>query len=648
MGTNIIPKHKAITLSFILLFSIGSVYSPIMNCTDTDSISNIAYSDLLCYGFLIPLPSSDAIEANPEIQLSLLNLINDLLRLEVPVYWTTSAITVSTKPIHIGSAPEPRSFEAGTFLIPLTNRSSLDAKIVAVVGDYNGTHELDSHTQAIEIVMVSEPLILEQAYHLHEPNTAYYYGEGVYSNSLNWYVSTLYNAGFLTNRFLSDDEVIQALNTNDFNVFIWPGGDILRDITSNVNIWTRIHKLNAIKHFVNLGGGYIGSCYGAFAACSGTRFFPLPLLSNHGFLLPTVGFLSIQDTFTALALSSSINVTVSDIDHPVLYGVSGTITNSQLRGGPVYTWLGKNTQSLGTIKDVNSTIWAYWFRELYGSNTSYAKKIIDLWARFTTGKTVWTTSTYGNGKVVTFGDHPEVGAITQKRLIYNALFYTTSTMTSQILLDVPLPISTIETMAQKSENLTIPNTPSNEFPELYDSINETLADFQTFQFESESIFNKTWSLIENHTMNVSLGIDIFVSGMWEFRGTMGRSIHYLMNGSEDENVQSFLKKLDGIYYALRSKNLTINDSIDTFIISEQQRLDEIRNINTNISVALTSLNTLLDCYSGSQTQNDSLLTITHSLWENSKLLEKNCPLIFFDSLKLLRDAWYLYETLYEP
>ena len=34
---------------------------------------------------------------------------------------------------------------------------------------------------------------------------------------------------------------------------------------------------------------------------------------------------------------------------------------------------------------------------------------MEIWINFTIGKTIWTTSTYGQGKIVAFGDHPEKG-----------------------------------------------------------------------------------------------------------------------------------------------------------------------------------------------------------------------------------------------
>ncbi|MFH1013735.1 MAG: hypothetical protein V1769_04420 [Thermoplasmatota archaeon] len=513
-----------------------------------------------------------------------------------------------------------------------------------MIYDYNVTHELYDDLQQTEILMLLEPLTLENIYKINEPRTAYYFGDGVYSNSLNWYVSTLYKSGFLTNTFLNDSEVIAKLNTDDFNVLIWPGGEILEDIKSNISLITRILKQNKIKDFVANGGGYIGSCYGAFAASSGTRFFALPLISYYFPHMPSIGFLSIQDCFTALGISCSINITVTDNDHPVVYGVHGTINNSQLRGGAVYTWLGKNTQSLGTIKEVNSTLWTHWFRDLFSSNSSYAKIIIDLWIQFTSGKTVWTTSEYGDGKVVTFGDHPEIGHITLQRLVHNAMFYVASTDEKNIFLDVSLPLSKVELIAQKSKNITITNASSDIFLDVYNSIDRNLSDFYRFQSLSQSIFNTTWRLIENNTMNVSFGIDIFVSGMWEFRETMKRSIQYFFNSSERENTIYFLNKLDNIHNALLIRNISIVESIDTFKDEINVLLSEMSIINNEISEDLDSLQRQLEYYNGSNTQNESILKISENLWKNSKLIEKKCPSIFFDSLKLMREAWYTYES----
>jgi len=633
-----------LNISLALLFVTSSFSVPYLSETKRIVHLPVTVSDNNCYGFIVPLPSPEKIDEHPELQYSMMNLVNDLLRLNVPVYWSNDPIEVFIKAIDDPAAAKARTFQPGSFIVPFTNISEYDAKIISVIYDYNISHELHKNTKRTDVFQLSDDIVLSEAYRLVEPKIAYYYDEGVYSNSLNWYVSTLYKSGFLSNEFLNDEDLIDRLDTDQFNVFIWPGGEIVEDIRSNVSIVTRLLKQNKIKDFVSDGGGYIGSCYGAFAASSGTRFYPVPLLPYYFSHIPSIGFLSLQDCFTSLGISCSINITVSESDSPVLFGVEGTLHNSQLRGGAVYTWLGDNTESLGVIKEVNSTIWTHWFRDLFSSNSSYAERIIDLWVKFTKDKTVWTTSNYGAGKVVTFGDHPEIGHINLQRIIHNSMFYVSSKTVDQVSITVSIPDSDVLSIGAKSKNISISDSSSDVFTDIYDLLDTTLSDYSRFNQISESIFNTTWSLIENNSMDISIAIGLFVSGMWEFRNTIARSIRYLHDTTDEENVQHYLSKIEDINNQMIQRNISIDTSFNQFKENIRHHFMELDRLNKLISIDLETMYNILNNYDGSSIQNESMLQISERLWDSSKNIEKNCPSLFFNSLRFLRETWYIYES----
>ena len=50
-------------------------------------------------------------------------------------------------------------------------------------------------------------------------------------------------------------------------------------------------------------------------------------------------------------------------------------------------------------------------------------------------------------------------------------------------------------------------------------------------------------------------------------------------------------------------------------------------------------------YDGSEKQNESIVILCDDLLFHSKNIEKNLPTLFFESIKTLRDYWYLYELL---
>ena len=195
---DILSKGLNISFTFFLVTSAFQL-NPIPLTTSDVSILTQNLSVELCYGFYIPLPASDIITENPDVQLTLMNLINDLLRLQIPVYWLTESINIKVQEINTSHPSKTLRGQVGSFLIPFTNISTIDSLLIAVIYDYNQTHELHIDTQPLTIFQISESLTLINFYKLIEPRIAYYYGDGVYSNSLNWYVTTLYHSGFLSN-----------------------------------------------------------------------------------------------------------------------------------------------------------------------------------------------------------------------------------------------------------------------------------------------------------------------------------------------------------------------------------------------------------------------------------------------------------------
>jgi hypothetical protein len=598
-----------------------------------------------CYGFIIPLPESNIIAENPEIQYSTMNLINDLLRLDIPIYWLNNSISLLIKEVNSEKNPAVKMFDAGTFIIPFTGNISTDTKIIAVIYDYNISHEIHKNDIIpIKSYVLLESLNLESSYKLIEPRIAYYYGDGVYSRSLNWYVYTLYKSGFLTNDFLYDEEIIEELNYDDYNIFIWPGGEIIEDINSDISLLTRVLKQKTIRDFVADGGGYIGSCYGAFAASSGIRLLPLTLLNYYYPIIPSVGYLSIQDCTTALAISCTFNISVSDINNPVIFGSDEILYNSQLRGGPVFTWLGKNTQSLATIKEVNTTIWTHWFRDLFSTNSTISNMIIDLWVKFTSGKTIWTTSQYEKGKIVTFGDHPELGHINLNRIVHNSVFYVSSIRQSEFNSDFSYTIQELESIGNQSLNIILNEVSSNLFLEINDNLEYNLNHFNSYNNRTELLFDKIFEMIEENELNFSFAIQIFVSGFWEFITTINRSRNYLDHPMNYEDTSNYLIKLDSIYNHMETNNSEIGNLVMQLKDDISNKLNDVTDINDEINNDLYQLENKIEHYESTENQNDSIIQICSNLWYYSKLIDRLCSNIYFESLKTLRETWYNYET----
>ena len=119
-------KCLIVLIFLILFYSLPSIQS-----YETSNLSDIdkeIFSDV--YGFVIPLPKSQEISKNPNLQYTLLNLINDLLRIDVPVYWTSKEMNIFNNNIGLKNNHNYLSFEKGTFIIPFTGNLSVDNKII--------------------------------------------------------------------------------------------------------------------------------------------------------------------------------------------------------------------------------------------------------------------------------------------------------------------------------------------------------------------------------------------------------------------------------------------------------------------------------------------------------------------------------------
>jgi hypothetical protein len=177
---------KIIILTIIFSFITLSINPSLNAINEKNIISNKYDNKNDCYGYIIPLPESEIIAEKPDIQYSTMNLINDLLRLNISIYWLTNSISLKIKEINSEKNPIDLIFNPGTFLIPFTGNNSIDNKIIAVIYDYNISHEIHKNDiLPIKSYMILQPLNLEIPYKLNEPKIAYYYGDGVYSRSLN-------------------------------------------------------------------------------------------------------------------------------------------------------------------------------------------------------------------------------------------------------------------------------------------------------------------------------------------------------------------------------------------------------------------------------------------------------------------------------
>lgn len=403
-------------------------------------LSQSWYDEDNCFGYIVSMGWCEDVER--EEQFISENMINDALRNGIRVYWSSSQIQARVQPVR-GSRISTVSFDPGAFVIPFSGDAHQDLMSTRIVYDYNLSHK-------VEVYKVLEPLDIS-AYKLNEPKIAYHLGGAVDSCAI-YYLGTIEWGGFLNNEFLTDAEASQ-LNNDDFNMYVYPGADNIAGIKGMIKTLLAFDEYRAIRKFVDQGGGYIGSCYGAFMQSAGI-ILPEFILQALFPALPSFGLLALSDSAVFLAFPEigTVNVRIVNPDNPVVYGV-GEFTETVIYGGPVFVWCGENTKPLATFYNLTDDMKDSPYIPF--TVPSSAKKV---WTDYTLGKPAWTTSQFGEGKVVAFASHPEICAPTyirekwkypeQWRITHNAVFYATSEGPFDFQLEHNYPVCKVDDMGE--------------------------------------------------------------------------------------------------------------------------------------------------------------------------------------------------------
>jgi len=592
--------------------------------------------DTLCYGFVVsPIACKNSTIEN-QINCKIKHMVNDLLREQIPVYWTTTNITILTNEMK-------QLFEKGTFIIPFTGKDTADTKLTAIIYDYNQSSEIEENNEIkIPIYEIMEPLTTP-TYQLVEVKIALFKSQRTSGES--FYLDAAGKNGFLTFEMLEDKDLAKQLNNTAFNVVIWPAGDSY--------YCNRLHKLfstgffeavsglssdryNIIREFVGNGGGYIGSCYGAYVASCGVLPVPISLKRRaYNPNLSSYGILAISDVLTVpiMKLFGTIHECIVDDTHPVTYGVGPILIDGHM-GGPRFVRVGKNSQIIATFY-----------------NTS---KILD-------GTPSWISSAFGNGKVMLFSGHPEFidsdvypyfmpPAVDEyyvgKEIISNTLYYTTSKEIAELNTSESRPLSFVfETWENTSDLIDTFHKTENVFEEIKTNITQTLDEITDLINE----INLSVELIRNISYEVKISVD---TNSPTFLGYFSAcfTIHYLnLFIKYLENILKTLNTLEMIYPLLQHDGEFIHQI-------ESLKTDMLTKINETKDI-LTKGHSICEEYEGklqAYQQNQKLSRIKeNNIHKKAHELRKQIasgfqyvPQVYFDSLKCLRHNWYNYESIF--
>jgi len=385
-------KIFVILIVFIFLFSSLSINSYGIK-TNNGNINNSKI-----YGFITNIGPFENVRINKNKNCRTYNMINDLLRENISVYWTSEDINLLVSQFNV-SIKINKFFEKGAFIIPFTGIEKIDKKITVIMCDYNQTSEIEDNITTIPIYKILEKNDII-SYKLSNVKIIQITNKA--SSVEIWYFDNALCCGFLDIDLVEEKNLKEQLK-NDYNVLIWPGAAMpIEVIVYTVLSGLKIDSTSGIvRDFVSNGGGFLGSCYGSFIASSGVLPFPMYLKRRaYNPDLNSIGIFSLADFLTMpIKYVGDVNVRIINNSHPVVYGIDDEIIVDHFE---------------------------------YGSKIVFNSKTVEVIAEFDKGNSKlegspdYVSSKFGEGRIVTFGSHPEFNPNIENKIVSNSLFYITS------------------------------------------------------------------------------------------------------------------------------------------------------------------------------------------------------------------------------
>jgi len=410
---------KKLLISAISIILITILIMPPINAEDNISSDNKTNT---FFGFLIDVHKDQVYSMQNNIS----KLINKLIENDVTIYWLSSDATIKVQELWDESKSFSKSFKKGSFMALFSSDSSYNKVAASYVYMFG--------LSRVQVYKITEKTSNIDAYKIVRPKIAYL--DVLNSNITTWTPYYMLSGGFPNIDLLDWDEILNKLNNKDYNLFIC-GGATWDDVkASGSNIFELNRAINKISKFIKNGGGYVGSCFGAYLASSGI-VFPINILHSYFPRLPLLNIGFIGCDFTVVnALPGGGSVLIESLipDHPVYYGVNKTTRQFLAQGGPIINWCGKNTKKIAVLDSVLDDDFDWWDGDSEYDKYTIPQPLRKTWIKYSLNKAMIVESTLGKGKVVSFGTHPEFGVGwgdsyrywgESYRLMFNSIFYTT-------------------------------------------------------------------------------------------------------------------------------------------------------------------------------------------------------------------------------
>ncbi|MCK4365468.1 MAG: hypothetical protein KAW45_05415 [Thermoplasmatales archaeon] len=620
-----ILNKKATSLLSIICFFILSINQCIAQPYIDDEIQ--------CYGFIASPVKCENVTIQDQLNCKLRHMVNDFLREKIPVYWTTTDISAIIKEIDNESSEEI-FFEKGSFIVPFTGNNNVDAKIIAIIYDYNQSCEISAYNELIiPLYLLMQPLDV-QAYPLKEVKVAQFkscitFGEVCYLEALR-------KCGFLSFEVLRDRTVKEKLNNEDFNVFLHACGGPVYASFYKTGWFHNFYEdfaykaANTVRKFIANGGGYVGACYGMEKAASGRKYGSVTIhLKRIAYNpnLPCFGYYAIADIITEKIdkYLGLIQIKIANDKHPVSFRLDNITWDLHFGGPQVIEPVGENVQVIARF---------------YNTNDSK----ID-------GTPCWISSTFGNGKAVAFSPHPEIMSYKNsnkshigRTTLSNAIFYTTSLKIIKADISRSRPLSFILKVKENTINITINEGNSKQiFNKIKNKINETIDKLRDLNEHFQLLCDMINKIAEEKNVEVSdqpsyLGIESINLPKKHY---LNLFIKYL------ENTSKTLTILEKTYPLLESETEIVKQ-IETLRADLSSRIDEMQSICKKCKNICMKYEEALAKYQKYRFRTNLkeifIKARGHKLYNQIYSGFSHVPQIYFNSIKLLRGSWYNYEA----
>jgi len=375
--------NKFFTLLLVLAFAAPSVFH-----------SNVYAVNSIPLAYVIPVNESNWIKVH--------QMVNLLLKVGVPVYWVAQDFTYDGK-----------SYVKGSFMIPV---KSIPISLIKL--SYVETNDFVNFIASkfgISLTPITKSIEI-YVYVLKPIKIALYGGHGGLPTPYLELFSTL---GFTVD-FVDDNEIrAGALKSRGYDILVVPGDG------SNAELITFGSEGGAmIQDFVKSGGGYISSCAGSWAAALGCvgwdPSYNLQLINAKIWnVIEGVGVF--KKLYPGIGV---MTFKIAKTDNPVVWGIPETF-NMVWWQGPIFDVV---SNVLPYASKAEGLVFEYAFTssftaaEYYSNITAQLEKGFNettVYKALDQGKPVVVSGSYGSGRVVLFGPHPEF----KTELVLNGFSY---------------------------------------------------------------------------------------------------------------------------------------------------------------------------------------------------------------------------------